>query len=145
MPAFFAPLLEARLKRAFICRSAGLADNGPMLRLRPPVLLAAGAAALLALGLAFLAPARADDDHERARAALQAGEVLPLATVLERLQRSHPGQVLEVELEREHGRWIYEIKLLQADGRLLKLAVDARSAELLKLKRREAAPLPERP
>jgi len=112
-----------------------------MPRLRPPVLPAAGAA-LLALGLA-LAPARADDDHERARAALQAGEVLPLATVLERLQRSHPGQVLEVELEREHGRWVYEIKLLQADGRLLKLALDARSAELLKLKRREAPP--ERP
>lgn len=36
--------------------------------------------------------------------------MLPLPTVLERLQRKVPGQVLEVELEQERERWIYEIK-----------------------------------
>jgi len=41
-----------------------------------------------------------DHDHDRARDAVQAGQVLPLKTVLERLERHHPGQVLEVELER---------------------------------------------
>ena len=72
-----------------------------------------------------------DDDHERARAALQAGQVLPLKQVLERLAQTHPGEVLEVELEQDHGRWRYEIKLLQAGGQLRKLKVDARSGELL--------------
>jgi len=89
-------------------------------------------------------------DHDRARAAVQAGEVLPLPTLLERLQRTHPGQVLELELELEEGagrerasdsgarrRWVYEVKLLQADGQLLKLKVDAATAQVLK-SRREA-------
>ena len=67
---------------------------------------------------------------------LQAGEVLPLPVVLERLQRDYPGRVLEVDLEREDGRWIYEIRLVQADGRLLKLEVDAATARILELRRR---------
>ncbi len=74
----------------------------------------------------------ARDDHDQARAAVQAGEVMPLPQFLETLQRSHPGQLLALELEREDGRWIYEIKLLQADGRLLKLEVDAKTAQVLK-------------
>lgn len=72
------------------------------------------------------------DDHERARAALQAGEVLPLPLLLERVAREQPGQVLAVELERHDGLWVYELKLLDPAGRLVKLEVDARSAELLR-------------
>ncbi len=69
-----------------------------------------------------------EHDHDRARRAVQAGEILPLQEVLNRLARRQPGQVLEVELERESGRcWVYEIKLLQPDGRLLKLQLDARN------------------
>ncbi len=90
--------------------------------------LAAGL--LLALALAG-APARADSDHDRARAAVVAGQVLPLGTVLERLAREHPGQVLKVELESEHGRWIYEVRLLQSGGRLTKLYLDAATGETL--------------
>jgi hypothetical protein len=39
--------------------------------------------------------------HDRARQAVEAGEILPLRTVLERVERDYPGQVLDVELERE--------------------------------------------
>lgn len=86
-----------------------------------------------ALLTGLVAPgAWADSDHDRARAALVAGEVLPLPAVLERVGREHPGQVLAVELEREHGRWTYELKLLQPDGGLLKLDVDARDGTVLK-------------
>ena len=42
--------------------------------------------------------------------------------------------MLAVELEREDGRWVYELKLLDPAGRLVKLEVDARSAELLRRK-----------
>ncbi len=86
-----------------------------------------------------MALAWADDDHEQARKAVQAGQVLPLPTVLERLQRSHPGQVLDLQLEREDGRWIYEIKLLQSDGQLLKVELDAATAQVLKVKRKDEA------
>ncbi len=94
--------------------------------------------ALLLLAACVLPPAAAGskDDHVRARAAVQAGEVLPLPALLERLQRTHPGQVLELELERDDGRWVYEVKLLQADGQLLKLELDARTAQVLKVKPR---------
>ena len=58
----------------------------------------------------------------------------------ERLAATHPGEVLEVELERDDGRWIYELKLLQPGGELRKLKLDARSGELLQDRLRRAAP-----
>lgn len=82
------------------------------------------------------ASARDDSDHDRARDALRAGDVLPLTVVLDRLAREHPGQVLEVELESEDGRWVYEVRLLQPGGRLVKLELDARSGELLRRRER---------
>lgn len=93
---------------------------------------------VLLAGVLAATPALASDraDHDRARAALQAGEILPLATVLQRVAIEHPGQVLEVELERDGGVWLYEIKLLQAGGGLLKLEVDAATARVLKAKAR---------
>ena len=97
----------------------------------------------LLLACSFLAaPAWASDrdDHERALQAVQSGQVLPLTTVLERLGRQHPGQVLEVELERDGGQWIYEIKLLSADGQLLKLKLDAGTAAVVRMKVREPKP-----
>lgn len=85
---------------------------------------------LAALGLAG-AQARDRGDHERAREAVVAGQILPLRTVLERLEREQAGQVLEIELESEDRRWIYEVKLLQPDGQLVRLEVDAGTGEVL--------------
>ncbi len=83
------------------------------------------------LALAAGGVAGGERDHDRARAALQAGEVLPLTTILERVAQQHPGQVLGVELEHERGRWIYELKLLESDGVLVELEVDASDATVL--------------
>jgi uncharacterized membrane protein YkoI len=88
--------------------------------------------ALLALPLGAMA--RSETDQDRARAALQAGEIQPLTFILARLAQTQPGQVLEVELERKDGRWLYEIKLLRPGGSLLKLEVDARSGDVLRQK-----------
>lgn len=77
------------------------------------------------------------NDHERARQAVAAGLVLPLPVVLERLQKEVPGQVLEVELEREREAWIYEIKLLTPAGQLSKIKLDARTGALMELRRRD--------
>lgn len=91
----------------------------------------------LLLALWVTPVARADDDHDRARAAVASGQVLPLRKVLEALERQQgagqgAAQVLEVELEERRGRWHYEIKLLQADGRVTKIRLDARTAEPLR-------------
>lgn len=104
-------------------------------------------AACVLCAAALAAPpawASGKDDHDRARQAVQAGHVLPLPTVLERLQREVPGQVLEVELEQERERWIYEIKLLTPAGQLTKVKLDARTAEVLRVRSRESREDPPR-
>lgn len=110
---------------------------------RLPLWLLGAAALAVALWLMLPLAASADSkdaDHDRARNALQAGEVMPLKSLLAQLERSHPGQVLEVELEQEHGQWVYEFKLLQSNGRLVRLDLDARTGALLRERAREQAP-----
>lgn len=95
---------------------------------------------VMVLILAVALPIHAADsgDHDRARQALEAGEILPLKTVLERVGREVPGQVMEVELERKHDRWIYEIKLLRPGGSLVKLLVNASDATIIDYRGRGA-------
>ena len=95
---------------------------------------------VLILSLALALPSLASDsgDHDRARQALEAGEILPLKTVLEKLERDAPGRVLEVELERKHERWVYEIKLLRPGGALVKLLIDASDGTIIDRKARDA-------
>lgn len=139
-------LFEPWLKRLFIGRSAFVRDNQGVKNTRTtsntPLTIWRLAASLLPATLALCAAvghgnALASDkgDHVRALQAVQSGQVLPLAKVLALVEKAHPGQVLEVELEHEK-QWQYEIKLLQPDGRLMKLQVDARTGEVLKRKTR---------
>lgn len=97
-------------------------------------------AAVLVFSAALTLPARAVDpsDHDRARKALEASEILPLRTVLEKVDSDTPGQVMEVELERKNGRWIYEIKLLRPGGVLVKLHVDASDGSIIGGRERDA-------
>ncbi len=99
------------------------------------LLLASVVCCAAALSTAGDAHARSDRDHERARAAVVAGEVMPLPALLERVAQQQPGHVLAVELEQERGRWIYELKLLQPGGRVLKVDVDARDGTVLPRRR----------
>ncbi|WP_396269434.1 PepSY domain-containing protein [Ideonella sp.] len=103
---------------------------------RPLRLLQQGllCACLLAAGGAL---ASSDDDHEQARRAVARGEVLPLKQVLQHLEKQRPGgQVLEVELEKEEGLWVYEIKQLETGGLIVKLKLDAKTGVLLHAKPR---------
>lgn len=83
-----------------------------------------------------------DRDHDRARKALEAGEILPLRTIID---RDYPGQILEVELERDDGQWIYEVKLVRDKGSVIKLKLDARDGTLLGIKGRDIAPAASQP
>lgn len=91
-------------------------------RLAPGVLL---------LGMVTLDSAADPPDHDRARAALERGEVRPLDEILAAAAAEVPGEVVELELEREHGRWVYELKVIAPDGRVLEVMVDAASARVL--------------
>lgn len=88
--------------------------------------------AVAALAMVLACNAAADPpDHDRARAALERGEVRPLEEILAAAAAQVPGEVVELELEREHGRWVYELKVIAPDGRVLEVMVDAASARVL--------------
>jgi len=72
------------------------------------------------------------DDQKRARTWVEEGRILPLAELLGRLPPDLDGRLLEAEFEVEHGRPIYELEWLTADGRVLELEIDARDGTLLR-------------
>src|SRR5881396_3638727 len=78
-----------------------------------------------------------DDDHARAKAAREAGEIVSLQAVLDRVQAEFIGSPVEVELD-DDGRWIYKVKLLAPGGAIVRLEYDARDARLLRVKGRGA-------
>jgi uncharacterized membrane protein YkoI len=93
--------------------------------------------AMLGTGVSYAAD---NVDHDRARQAVEAGDVLPLRTILDRVEREYPGQVMEVELDREKGEWVYEIKLLRKGGALMKLKIHARDGTILGFKEKNDKP-----
>ncbi len=72
-------------------------------------------------------------DPEQIRQAELAGYVTPLSALLEAIKEPFPGRVLKVDLapENEEGEmpssWIYELKVLQSDGLVLKILFDAKT------------------
>ena len=70
-------------------------------------------------------------DHDRARAVARSGAIQPLESVLRSLNQTYPGEVLEVELHQYEGQWIYDIRLLQTNGQLRRLIVNAEDASVI--------------
>lgn len=71
----------------------------------------------------------ATSGHE-VRPGAEAQARLPVPALLRKLLARHPGQVLDLELKSVgESRLIYEIQLIQPDGRLRELAVDAQTGE----------------
>ncbi len=80
-------------------------------------------------------PALSDDDQFRALELLQQGKILPLEEILVISRQEIDGHILEVELEQERGEIIYEIEMLDQQGRVWELKLDATNGTLLKRKR----------
>lgn len=91
-------------------------------------------AALLALGPAVALADDDDHDHIEARELLRRGEIVPLSRILAVAQEHVPGDVIEVELDREDEGWEYEVKVLTQAGRVRKLYLDAGTAEVTRIK-----------
>jgi uncharacterized membrane protein YkoI len=72
-------------------------------------------------------------DHDDALRAHQRGEILSLSQILKRVLRAAPGEVLEVELDDDDGRPIYEIEIMERSGRVLEIEIDASSGAVLKV------------
>jgi uncharacterized membrane protein YkoI len=89
------------------------------------------AAAFLLLAPAVGGQEQTAPDFERAQEAVERGEILPLAEILEVVQEAHPGRVIEVELEFADGLRVYEVELITPEGRLIEVDVNAATGEIL--------------
>jgi uncharacterized membrane protein YkoI len=82
------------------------------------------------------ADARDQDELRRdeVRRAVETGEIHSLADILSTLRGKLPGEVAGVEIEHEGGRWRYEFRVVDSQGRLFEVYVDARSGEIERIK-----------
>ena len=74
-----------------------------------------------------------DDEQDRARAAFERGEIRSLDAVLRAVLARAPGEVVDVELDQDDGRWIYEVKVLAATGNRIEGEIDAASLAILEV------------
>jgi hypothetical protein len=118
---------ERLLRPLFRLRSANACETGSMRGLIVITLV------MLAV-TAFGRPAWADDerchdagaDGDRCvRAAVRSGAVRPLAELLAMVETRYSGRVIGTELKHDEARWIYELRLLPASGRMFELHLDA--------------------
>lgn len=83
-------------------------------------------------------PAAASDRDElrrdEIRHAVQAGEIQPLADILKAVRDKLPGEVAGVEIDREYGHWRYEFRIVDSQGRLFEVYVDAHSGNIERIK-----------
>lgn len=82
-----------------------------------------------------LTAAWADADADRARRLVQQGAILPLEEILPLVRAAKPGTLIELELhyEGEHEAHVYEMEVLDAEGRLWEVDIDATTGELIEV------------
>jgi uncharacterized membrane protein YkoI len=92
----------------------------------------------LLLSLSCLAAgARAGEgehDQDRVRRAVERGEIKSLTDILGTIRGELPGDVVGVEIEHKHGRWLYELRVADRKGRLFEVYVDARNGAIERIK-----------
>lgn len=99
--------------------------------------------ALIAL-LMLSCPAIADDDRDdkrershhhqnQLRDSVQRGEIKPLSEVLAIVKPNLPGEIVGIEVERKAARWMYELRVLDAQGRVFDAHVDAATAAIIEI------------
>jgi uncharacterized membrane protein YkoI len=100
------------------------------------------AAAAIVGSAAFIptVPAKAGDNDKEARrnqelreirTAVSRGQVLPLPRIIAIAQGRVKGDMVKIEIEKENGVLIYEVKILTAKGRVREVELDARTGAIL--------------
>jgi len=77
----------------------------------------------------------ADESADKARQLRASGQILSLEKLLEVARKIKPGEILETELDKEAGRYVYEIDILDAQGRVWELKLDAKDGKLIELEK----------
>ena len=94
------------------------------------------AAAMLLAATPRPADASDHDDVRRdeVRRAVETGEIRSLADILNAVRGKLPGEVAGVEIEHKDGRWRYEFRVVDGQGRLFEVYIDARNGEIERIK-----------
>lgn len=88
----------------------------------------------LLISVIITSPVRAEDvNHSEARTLRESGKILPLETILEKSKAFRQGEAIDTELERDNGMLVYEIEILDDQGRVWELEFDATNGDLLEL------------
>ncbi len=94
----------------------------------------------VALAVAVIGWACAEDrdevrheDAEQASRGVQSGELEPLARIVAAVRERYQGEIVETEFEAEDGPPYYEFHILQPNGHVIQIKVDARSGRYLKM------------
>lgn len=83
------------------------------------------------------APVLADEDHELARKLREAGAILPLEEIVRHARAAKPGELLETDLEKKHGRYVYEVEILDKAGQVWEIELDAGDGRLISVERED--------
>jgi uncharacterized membrane protein YkoI len=75
-----------------------------------------------------------EEDQDTAKKLKEAGDILPLETIVEKARQDYPGRILEVELKKKKKQLIYELELLDETGVVWELTYDAKTGELIRKK-----------
>jgi uncharacterized membrane protein YkoI len=87
---------------------------------------------VLLIAMSLSALAAAGESHLEARRLVDEGVIRPLDEIMAEIHQQHPGRILEAELERKREvGYTYEIELLDEEGVVWELKVDATNGELL--------------
>jgi len=68
------------------------------------------------------------------RRAVQQKKILPLGEIKRIVEKKTKSEIIKIELERKNRRWVYELKIVNRQGRLLEVYVDASNGTILKTK-----------
>jgi uncharacterized membrane protein YkoI len=77
--------------------------------------------------------AHADIDQATARQLSATGKILPLEKIHEKAKQIKQGKILETELEKKRGKYLYEVELLDEHGIVWEIKLDAATGQLIKL------------
>ena len=61
------------------------------------------------------------------------GQILSLEKISKLAKTYKAGEILEVELEKKHGRYLYEVEILDMRSQVWELKLDAKTGQLLKM------------
>ena len=74
-------------------------------------------------------------DADEALELKQSGEIMSLEALIAQVQRDYPGQIIKIELDDRRDRYIYEIELVNDEGVVIELDIDAATGEVIKYKK----------